>query len=60
MAYQAAARLNNLPCIKAEQGKLARGVGSQKPRKELATAPAPTVKCPTEDQATQIYHMQRI
>lgn len=52
--YQVAEKLSSSSCFKAEQGNPAWGIGSQKPAKELDSGPAPTVRNPTEDQATQL------
>lgn len=46
MAYQVAVGISTNPFIKAGQGNLVRGIGSQKPAKALGIAPAPTVMSP--------------
>lgn len=46
MAYKIAVRLNMFPCIKAGQGDLTWGAGSQKPAKDSERASLSTISSP--------------
>jgi hypothetical protein len=59
LAYQGAIRLDNSFCIKAEQGNLVWGNGSQKVAIGSETAPASTVRSPTRrSRYTTVTYMQ--